>query len=85
MGSDEKDGRAYTKAEVSQAVDHYTARTIPVHVELHAREKVLSEPEMEALLRGARVVALGPCECREKHGNCNAPLEVCILLNEWVS
>ena len=41
------------------------------------------EPEMEALLRGARVVALGPCECREKHGNCNAPLEVCISLNEW--
>ena len=81
MGSDTKSAKDYTKAEVSEAVDHYTARTIPVYVELHARETVLSEPEMEALLREARVLGLGPCGCREKHRNCDAPLEVCISVN----
>lgn len=82
MGSDETSKRTYTTGEVSEAVDHYTARTIPIHVELHARETVLSEPEMETLLREAQILALGPCGCREKQGNCDAPLEVCISLNK---
>ena len=82
LASDERGDRFYTEAEVAGAVDHYTARTIPVHVELHAQETVLSEPEMETLLREARILGLGPCGCREKHGNCDAPLEVCVSLNE---
>lgn len=82
MGSDKASKRGYTKVEVSEAVDHYTARTIPVHVELQVSETVLSEPEMETLLREARVLALGPCGCREKHGNCDAPVETCISLNK---
>lgn len=83
MSSDEKGDRTYSEAEVTEAVEHYTARTIPVHVNIQARETVLSEPEMEVLLCGAWILALGPCGCREKKGNCDAPVETCISLNEW--
>lgn len=73
----------YTPEEVAQAVDRYTARTIPVHASVQGKQVVLSEPEMEALLAGAQLIALGNCDCRQKQGQCDAPLEVCISLNGW--
>jgi len=68
--------------EVAKAVDGYTARTIPVHASLEARQVVLSAPEMRALLGDAQLIAVGNCECRRKRHNCAAPLDVCLSLNE---
>ena len=69
-------------AEVAEAVDHYRARTIAVHVSVEARQVVLSQPEMEKLLRGAQCLALSDCECRAEQHKCEAPLETCISLDE---
>ena len=71
----------YASEEVARAVDHYTARTIPVHVSLVAKEAVLSQPEAEKLLAESRTIGLGQCGCREKQGRCDAPRDVCITLN----
>ncbi len=67
---------------VAEAVSHYVARTIPVHVEIDARQAVLNLSEAEEVLRGASAVALGPCRCRQKSGGCDAPVDVCLTLNE---
>ncbi len=68
--------------EVAKAVDGYTARVIPVHASVEARQVVLSAPEMQALLGNAQLIAVGNCECRQKKHNCAAPLDVCLSLNE---
>jgi len=75
--------RSYELHEVAEAVDHYAARIIPVHVAIQAKQTILSLPEMEALLSKAGQIALGPCECRQKHGNCDAPVETCLSVGKW--
>jgi hypothetical protein len=73
---------SYTREEVAEAVDHYTARTIPVHVSVQATQVVLSQPEMEALLASAECIALADCECRLEERKCGAPLDTCLVLDE---
>jgi NAD-dependent dihydropyrimidine dehydrogenase PreA subunit len=68
--------------EIEKASDGYTARTIPVHVEVDARQTVLTEPEAEEILRRATRIALGPCGCRKSAGKCDAPLDTCLALDE---
>jgi len=68
--------------EAAEAVDQYTARTIPVHVELDHGQVVLSAPEMEELLHGTGRIALGPCACRRSAGRCDGPLETCLTLGK---
>jgi len=80
-----EDRRPYEPDEVAEAVDHYTARIIPVHVSIQAEQTILSEPEIEALLSKARCIALGPCDCRQKHGNCDVSVETCLSVNEWAA
>ncbi len=72
----------YTPQEVADAVDHYTARVIPVHASVQGRQVVLSEPEVEALLGSAHLIALGNCDCRREQRKCEAPVEVCLALND---
>jgi len=69
-------------SEVAEAVDGYTARTIVVQSSLQARQVVLSQSEMAALLSSARLIALGVCDCRQEQKRCDGPLEVCISLDE---
>lgn len=83
MASEDK--RSYEPYEVAEAVDHYTARIIPVHVAIQAKQTILSLPEMEALLSNAQRIALGPCDCRQKHGNCDAPVEACLSVGKWAA
>lgn len=68
--------------DVGEAVGGYTATTIPVHVEVAMDQVVLNFQEAEALLRKADSIALGPCECRAKHRRCDAPVDVCLTLND---
>lgn len=68
--------------DVAEAVEGYTATTIPVHVEISVDQVVLNFQEADALLRKADSIALGPCECRAKHRRCSAPVGVCLTLNE---
>ncbi len=68
--------------DVAEAVDHYTATTIPVHVEVDVKQAVLNLAEAESILRNAESIALGPCGCRKEKGNCDGPLDVCLTLDD---
>lgn len=69
---------------VAEIVDGYVATTIPVHVDIDVEPSVLSEPEAEEILRGAETIALGLCACRKGAGNCAAPLDTCLVIDEDV-
>ena len=58
------------------------ALMIPVNVSIEADGVVLAQPEMEELLRGAELIAIGDCYCRKTAENCDRPLEVCLGLDE---
>jgi Pyruvate/2-oxoacid:ferredoxin oxidoreductase delta subunit len=67
---------------VSEAAEAtYYGLTIPVHVELSATQVILAQPEMERLLRGAELIAVGVCGCRRDAKACDHPLEVCLALD----
>jgi len=68
--------------EVAEATKGYTARTIPVRVEVPMTQTVLHLEEAASLLRQAHSIALGPCECRVEKRRCTAPIDVCLSLNE---
>ena len=69
---------------VAEAVDGYVATTIPVHVNVDVEQTVLIEPEAQEILRNAEKIALGPCFCRKEAKKCDAPLDVCIVIDEDV-
>lgn len=73
---------SHTREQVADAVDHYTASTIPVHLSLQASQVVLSQPEMERLLSSADCIGLADCECRLERQRCDGPLDVCLSLGE---
>jgi NAD-dependent dihydropyrimidine dehydrogenase PreA subunit len=56
--------------------------TIPVHLELRSESVVLNQPEMAELLTTAELIAVGDCGCRAAKQACDAPLEVCLGLNQ---
>jgi len=68
--------------DVAEAVEHYTATTIPVHVEVDVNQVVVNLDEAENLLRAAESIALGPCACRTEKGNCDRPIDVCLTVDE---
>ncbi len=58
------------------------AVTIPVNVEIQADQIVLNLDNVKQILRKARTISLMDCFCRTKRGNCDAPVNTCIDLNE---
>ncbi len=66
------------------AATKYIGQTIPVHVEITAREAVLAQPEMREFLAGAELIAVGECMCRRDRGAeaCGRPLDVCLAIDE---
>ena len=70
-----------TNKEHGQTMDSRPL-TIPVNVTIEAEEVVLTQPEMEDLLRSAKLISVGDCYCRKTAGNCGRPLKVCLGLDE---
>lgn len=56
--------------------------TIPLNVEIKADQKILDYSSIEEILKKAQRYALFDCICRTRRGNCDAPLNVCIALDE---
>lgn len=56
--------------------------TVPVNVALKADHRVLDLSRMEEILREANLIVLQDCGCRVARGNCDAPLDVCISIDE---
>ena len=68
--------------DVAEAVEHYTATTIPVRIDIDLKQVVINLAEAEKLLRDAESIALGPCACRVEKHNCDRPIDVCLTLDE---
>ena len=58
------------------------AVTIPVNVEIEAEHRVINLEKVKRYLSKADPIVLLDCYCREKRHNCEAPLDVCIYLND---
>jgi electron transport complex protein RnfB len=68
--------------DAAEAVDLYTATTIPVRVDVNVKQAVLNLDEAEKILRAADSIALGPCACRNEQRKCDAPIDTCLTLNQ---
>jgi ferredoxin len=56
--------------------------TIPVNVKINAEQHVLDMENVKRILSSARVISVMDCYCRKTFGHCDAPVEVCLDLNE---
>lgn len=73
----------YTDEELrAEARELERAVTIPVNVEIEADHKVLDLGEVEKILSQAKRIILQDCGCRTDKRNCDAPLDVCITIDQ---
>lgn len=56
--------------------------TVPVNVEIEAEQHVLNMENVKRILSRARKISLMDCYCRLTFGHCDAPVNVCLDLNE---
>jgi NAD-dependent dihydropyrimidine dehydrogenase PreA subunit len=56
--------------------------TVPVNVEIEAEHRVLNLDNVKEILSNARTISVMDCNCRVKRGHCDAPVNVCIDMNE---
>ena len=56
--------------------------TVPVNVMVEADHRVYDLREVERILRAANKIVLQDCGCRKEYRNCDAPLDVCLGLDE---
>jgi len=73
--------RKPSSEEIAEKLNHYTATTIPVHINIDVRQVVVTLPEAEQILSAATSIALGDCVCRSTEKNCDRPVNVCLSLN----
>ena len=60
-----------------------TAITVPVNVEIEAEHHVLNMENVKRILSNARTISVMDCGCRLMYGHCDAPVNVCLDLNEF--
>ena len=73
----------YTLETLERIYDDITvAVSVPVNVDLKAEHRVLDLSRMEEIVRSARRIALQDCGCRVDYGNCDAPKDVHLDLDE---
>ena len=58
------------------------AVTVPVNVEVEGEHIVLNLENVKQILSGASLISLMDCGCRTIYRHCNAPLNVCLDVNE---
>jgi len=59
------------------------SRVLPVNRKVAYGMEIFPHEEAVEIVKGARKIALGQCQCRFSVRKCNAPLDVCILLDGW--
>ena len=75
--------RDYDEEALERIYDDITAAvSVPVNLDLEAEHRVLDLSRMEEIIRSARRIALQDCGCRVEYGNCDAPVDVCIDLDD---
>jgi ferredoxin len=58
------------------------AVTVPVNVKIEAEHLVLNLDNITKILSNARTISVLDCVCRAEFGNCDAPVNVCVDMNE---
>jgi Pyruvate/2-oxoacid:ferredoxin oxidoreductase delta subunit len=61
--------------------DYLAVETIPVNVNIEVENRVYDFGTVEKYLRKAHTIAIQDCKCRSERRHCDAPVDVCILLN----
>ncbi len=73
----------WTKEELEEKyVDTMTAVTIPVNIHIEGQQRILDLSEIKKILKDAKLISLGECDCRRTFKKCDAPLDVCISLDK---
>ncbi len=65
-----------------QRRDYLQTVTIPVHVKLELHHRVYDFQSVDAFLRRASKIVVQDCPCRTRRGHCDAPRDVCLLLDD---
>ena len=63
-------------------VGQMTPVTIPVNISIQGQQTVLDLSSVENILRRTEIITLEDCGCRVKWHKCNAPLDVCLSLDD---
>jgi len=63
-------------------VEQMTAVTIPVNIAIHGQQTILDLSTVENVLRNAEIITVEDCGCRVKWRKCDAPLDVCISIDD---
>ena len=56
--------------------------TVPVNVKIEAEQHVLNMENVKQILSRARLISLMDCYCRKTFGHCDAPVNVCLDLDQ---
>ncbi|RDE16249.1 MAG: hypothetical protein C4K47_01990 [Candidatus Thorarchaeota archaeon] len=71
----------WTQKELKRIVNKYTAVTIPVGISIVGNNRILNMDGAESVLKGASIIAVSRCGCRERLKKCDRPIDVCISVN----
>ena len=83
MNPESRDTRFYSEKQLHEIADDLEkAVTIPVNYMIEADHRVFDLSEVEKILREARKITVQDCGCKTEYGNCDAPRDVCIGLDE---
>jgi NAD-dependent dihydropyrimidine dehydrogenase PreA subunit len=78
-----KEQNDWTKEElIKNYVEKWTPVTIPVNISVHGQQTILDMTKAEGILRQAQIIAVRECVCRGKWHKCDAPLDVCLNLDD---
>jgi len=61
----------------------FSSKVVPVDRSLSALQWVLPTEQVLKILGSARRFALTDCACRTKHNRCDAPRDVCLVINDY--
>ncbi len=74
--------KTWTREQLEQiGVGKMTSVAVPVNLGVSAGQRILDLSEMESLLRGARLISLQECYCKQRMGNCDMPRDGCLGLD----
>jgi len=78
-----EDVENWTREELMKDyVGQMTPVTIPVNISIHGQQTILDLTSVESILRNAEIITLEDCGCRTKLHKCDAPLDVCLSLDD---
>jgi Pyruvate/2-oxoacid:ferredoxin oxidoreductase delta subunit len=72
----------WTLDKIDEMLDKYKPITVPVSIKISGTQKVLGFSEAKKILSKAKFVSLENCSCRAERKNCDAPLDVCVCMDE---